>query len=79
MESYVLGATNGKATNLSVIVDTDTGTDTINVTQFCGAEEYTCEHSGICIGNDKICDGTVDCTDNEEDEWTWHHTRNSSL
>ena len=31
--------------------------------------EYKCENSGICIGLDKICDGTVDCPDNEEDEW----------
>jgi hypothetical protein len=40
------------------------------VTQFCGAREYTCENSGICIGIDKICDGTVDCIGNEEDERT---------
>ena len=26
--------------------------------------EYKCENSGICIGLDKICDGTVDCPDN---------------
>ena len=38
--------------------------------QFCGAGEYKCENSGICIGVDQICDGTVDCPDNEEDEWT---------
>ena len=25
--------------------------------------EYKCENSGICIGLDKICDGTVDCPD----------------
>ena len=31
--------------------------------------EYKCENSGICIGLEKICDGTVDCPDNEEDEW----------
>ena len=36
----------------------------------CGEGEYKCENSGICIGIDKICDGTVDCPDNEEDEWT---------
>ena len=38
--------------------------------QDCGVGEYKCENSGICIGVDKICDGTVDCPDNEEDEWT---------
>ena len=59
IESYVLGATSGYKDQA-----------TIKVTQFCGAGEYTCEHSGICIASDKICDGTVDCTDNEEDEWT---------
>ena len=59
IESYVLGAPSGYK-----------DTATIKVTQFCGAGEYTCEHSGICIASDKICDGTVDCTDNEEDEWT---------
>ena len=36
----------------------------------CGVGEYKCENNGICIGVDKICDGTVDCEDNEEDEWT---------
>ena len=36
----------------------------------CGEGEYKCENSGICIGIDKICDGTTDCPDNEEDEWT---------
>ena len=38
--------------------------------EICGAGEYECENSGICIGIDKICDGTVDCPDKEEDEWT---------
>ena len=38
--------------------------------QDCGVGEYKCENSGICIGVDQICDGTVDCPDNEEDEWT---------
>ena len=43
---------------------------TINVTQFCGAGKYKCDNSGVSIGVDQICDGTVDCPDNEEDEWT---------
>ena len=38
--------------------------------QDCTVEQYKCEVSGKCIGNDKICDGTVDCPDNEEDEYT---------
>ena len=59
IESYVFGATRG-----------DKDIATINVIQFCGAGEYKCENSGICIGVDQICDGTVDCPDNEEDEWT---------
>jgi len=36
----------------------------------CTVEQYKCEVSGKCIGIDKICDGTKDCPDNEEDEWT---------
>ena len=36
----------------------------------CPFEHYKCEVSGKCIGIDKICDNTVDCPDNEEDEWT---------
>ena len=38
--------------------------------QDCTVEQYKCEVSGKCIGIDNICDGTVDCSDNEEDEWT---------
>ena len=36
----------------------------------CTVDQYKCEVSGKCIGIDKICDGTKDCPDNEEDEWT---------
>ena len=39
--------------------------------QDCTAGQYKCENSGICIEDPgQICDGTVDCPDNEEDEWT---------
>ena len=38
--------------------------------QDCTVDQYKCEVSGKCIENDQICDGTKDCEDNEEDEWT---------
>ena len=36
----------------------------------CTVDQYKCETSGKCIGIEKICDGTKDCPDNEEDERT---------
>ena len=39
--------------------------------QDCTVDQYKCENSGICIEYPgQICDGTVDCPDKEEDEWT---------
>ena len=38
--------------------------------QDCTVDQYKCEVSGKCIENDQICDGTQDCEDNLEDEWT---------
>ena len=38
--------------------------------QDCTVDQYKCEFGGKCIENDQICDGTEDCEDNLEDEFT---------
>merc|ERR1712051_1039941 len=38
--------------------------------QDCTVDQYKCEFGGKCIKNDQICDGTEDCEDNLEDEFT---------
>merc|ERR1712051_21624 len=38
--------------------------------QDCTVDQYKCEFGGKCIENDQICDGTEDCDDNLEDEFT---------